>query len=135
MNNRTRSRYTPGTPGEVLPFGLNHFSVQSFRNREEAYSVDLAERTCSCKGYLYSNREEGAPVKECKHLRHTSRVAAVKAAERVEGFTLGKILRHLGRPDLCPEYRDALESELLTRETGFGRDRALLTLGSALRAA
>src|SRR5690349_17368658 len=66
--------YDPGLPGRVIPEGHGRYLVESFKNSDHWYSVDLNERTCTCPNFIYRRPEAG-----CKHL-HLAAFESYKAA-------------------------------------------------------
>ena len=91
---QNRSTYDPGTPGEILTLGRNHFAVESFREGGVHYSVDLEAGTCSCPDHLYRRRE-------CKHLQ----AALAASAPAVPATRKAPVTVVYAKPTATPEVR------------------------------
>jgi hypothetical protein len=97
----------------VIPQGNGRYIVQSFKNREESYSVDLNENTCSCPHSIRRNADD------CKH-RQVARQRAYEEARRKAAKVALDDLRNLllfnyedsNRPEIC----EALDYAIWERE-------------------
>lgn len=86
-----KTNYDPGTKGEIENLGDGWCRVQSFRDREKSYSVDLNDRSCSCP----HNQKRGAL---CKHITAAVNESARRAEEIALGLSLDELRRFALRP-------------------------------------
>lgn len=76
---KAKKAYDPGKPGEIIPHGNGLFTVESFRNSGEYYTVDTEHHTCSCPHFCYRIApalEAGENPDPCKHQKAVDAFAA-----------------------------------------------------------
>jgi hypothetical protein len=120
MKTQTR-KYDPGTKGRIIPEGNGRFTVQSFRDRVDDYSVDLNEATCTCGHFIHRGVE-------CKHQK-AARLEAYKIARaKAETLPLETLKILLAVKEYRPEVKEAVEFTIWEREKGAALIGDLITL-------
>lgn len=76
-----KQTYNPGTKGYIKSEGKGCYTVQSFRNNEEDYRVNLNAGTCSCPDHQFRQRE-------CKHIKAAKQEAYNNTVQIAQTQTL-----------------------------------------------
>lgn len=111
-----KSRYNPGAPGRIQPEGNGRFMIESFRDSDHFYSVDLNEGetgSCSCPDHIFRHRE-------CKHLRiaRYEVFKSVKEKARSLAHSALEALLQKYQGSNRPEIEEAIRYSLWEREAG-----------------
>jgi hypothetical protein len=111
MKTQTR-KYDPGSKGEIIPQGNGVYFVQSFRNREEGYTVDLNENSCSCP---HTEKRNAA---DCKHRRAARQRAYEETRQKAERQSLDTLrsLLLFNADSPREEIKEALDYAIYHRE-------------------
>jgi hypothetical protein len=117
---KTRKSYDPGRPGETRHLGGRQFAVQSFRNPEDWYVVDLDHGTCSCPHFekrVGPALDAGEEIDRCKHFRLAQAAQLRVIREKAQSMSPARIREALRRYSYRPEVegtiREVLQEKLL----------------------
>lgn len=119
MKTRKRS-YDPGTPGEVRHMGGSQFAVQSFRDPEDWYVVDLTAGTCTCPHFekrVAPALDAGQEMDRCKHHQLAQaeqlRMVREKALTMTPAQLRATLRKFTYTPEMVGSIREVLQEKLM----------------------
>ena len=107
---KPRKTYDPGTPGEIRHMGDLQFAVQSFRDEESWYAVDLRNGTCTCPHGTLRDPKDG-----CKHYRQAKAEHLNMVREKARTMTAAQLRACLSRYSYRPEVEDAIKEVIFEK--------------------
>ena len=111
---KTTRTYDPGEPGEIRHLGALQFAVQSFRDEESFYAVDLQSGTCSCPHSQYRD-----PVDGCKHYKQAKAYHLDMVREKARKMTAAQLRACLRKYRYSDEVKDAIQQVLFEKLYGL----------------